>query len=90
MKLSVFIIAEFDFNVKRYYTAEDSKKGYIQIANRKGIIEEFPLTSISIGVVEVESGKFNNVLEILLVFVHFLVDLLVDLPFYLHIIVLVC
>ena len=58
------IIAEFDFNVKRYYTAEDSKKGYIQIANRKGIIEEFPLTSISIGVVEVESGKFNNVLEI--------------------------
>lgn len=58
------IIAEFDFNVKRYYTAEDSKKGYIEIANRKGIIEEFPITSISIGVVEVECGKFNNVLEI--------------------------
>ncbi|MCI8345033.1 MAG: diguanylate cyclase [Clostridia bacterium] len=58
------IIAEFDFNVKRYYTAEDSQKGYIQIANRKGIIEEFPITSISIGVVEVENGKFDNVLEI--------------------------
>lgn len=58
------IIAEFDFNVKRYYTKEDSEKGYIEIANRKGIIEEFPLTSISIGVVEVERGKFDNVLEI--------------------------
>lgn len=58
------IIAEFDFNVKRYYTTQDSQKGYIQVANRKGIIEEFPITSISIGVVEVENGKFNNVLEI--------------------------
>lgn len=58
------IIAEFDFNIKRYYTAEDSQKGYIQTANRKGIIEEFPITSISIGVVEVENGKFDNVLEI--------------------------
>lgn len=58
------IIADFDTNVKNYYTEEHSKKGYIEVANRKGIIEDFPLTSISIGVVEVEKDKFNNVLEI--------------------------
>lgn len=58
------IIADFDINVKRYYNKEDSEKGYIEVANRKGIIEEFPLTSISIGVVEVQEGKFSNVLEI--------------------------
>ena len=58
------IIADFDFNVKRYYTSEDAKKGYLEVANRKGVIEEFPLTSISIGVVEVDSEKFSNVLEI--------------------------
>lgn len=58
------IIADFDINVQRYYTEEDIYKGYIEVANRRGIIEQFPLTSISIGVVEVENGKFENVLEI--------------------------
>lgn len=58
------ILADFDTNVKRYYTKEDAQKGYIEVANRRGIIEQFPLTSISIGVVEVQEGKFKNVLEI--------------------------
>ncbi len=58
------IIADFDLNVKKYFTDDDAEKGYIEVANRKGVIEQFPLTSISIGVVEVEPGKFANVLEI--------------------------
>lgn len=58
------IIADFDINVKRYYNEEDSNKGYIEVANRKGVIEQFPLTSISIGVVEVKKDKFSNILEI--------------------------
>ena len=40
------------------------EKGYIEVANRKGIIEQFALTSISIGVVIVERGRFSNILEI--------------------------
>lgn len=63
-KICQNIIAEFDSNVKRYYTEKDSQKGYIEVANRKGIVEQFPLTSISIGVVEVRKDKFTNVLEI--------------------------
>lgn len=58
------IVTDFDVNVKRFYNEKDSKQGYIEVANRKGILEQFPLTSISIGVVEVEEGKFSNVLEI--------------------------
>ena len=34
------------------------------VPNRKGIVEEFPITSISIGAVEVDVGRFNNTLEI--------------------------
>ena len=34
------------------------------VTNRKGIIEQFPLTSISIGVVEADVGRFANMLEI--------------------------
>ena len=58
------IIARFELNVKNFFTQEDREKGYIEIANRRGIIEKFPLTSISVGVVVVDKKRFNNVLEI--------------------------
>lgn len=58
------IILEFDKQILQYYTAEDRRRGYLKVPNRKGIIEEIPLVSISIGVVEVDKGRFNNVLEI--------------------------
>lgn len=63
-KICQNIIADFDNNVLKYFTEQDAEKGYIEVANRKGVIEQFPLTSISIGVVEVEKGRFANVLEI--------------------------
>ena len=40
------------------------EKGYIEVVNRKGVLEQFPLTSISIGVVEADYGRFDNILEI--------------------------
>ena len=58
------IIANFDAGVVKFFTEEDAEKGYIEVANRKGVIEEFPLTSISIGVVEADKGRFANMLEI--------------------------
>lgn len=58
------IIASFDSEVTKFFTEEDNEKGYIEVANRKGVIEQFPLTSISIGVVEADRGRFSNMLEI--------------------------
>ena len=63
-KICQNIIADFDSNVGKYFTEEDVEKGYMEVENRKGILEQFPLTSISVGVVEVEKGRFANVLEI--------------------------
>ena len=63
-KICKKIINDFDENVLKFYNKEDIEKGYIEVANRKGIIEQFPLTSISIGVVVVEPGRFRNTLEI--------------------------
>ena len=48
----------------KFFTEEDTEKGYIEVANRKGVIEQFPLTSISVGVVEADKGRFSNMLEI--------------------------
>ena len=58
------IIAYFDKEVTRFFTDEDLERGYIEVANRKGIIEQFALTSISIGAVIAEKGRFSNILEI--------------------------
>ena len=58
------IINEFDSESLSYFTEEDRKRGYIEVANRRGILEDFPLTAISIGVVDVEPDRFNNILEI--------------------------
>ena len=58
------IITHFDKEVTKFFTEEDLEKGYIEVANRKGIMEQFALTSISIGVVIVEKGRFSNILEI--------------------------
>lgn len=58
------IILEFDKKILDYFSEVDREKGFLEVPNRKGIIEEFPLVSISIGVVEVSKGRFHNVLEI--------------------------
>ena len=58
------IIAEFDMGVKKFFTEEDIEKGYIKIQNRKGKMEHFPLTAISIGAVFANCNKFGNILEI--------------------------
>ena len=50
------IIAEFDKEVVKFFNADDIERGYLEVANRKGVIEEFPLTSISIGVVVADQG----------------------------------
>lgn len=58
------IIATFDKGVKKFFTEEDKENGYIEVENRKGIIEQFQLTSVSIGVVVAEHDRFANILEI--------------------------
>lgn len=63
-KLCQDIIIKFDQNIQKYFNEEDVERGYLEVENRKGIIEQFPLTSISIGVVIVEPEEYNNPLEI--------------------------
>lgn len=58
------IIANFDAKVVDFFTEEDVERGYLEVPNRRGVIEQFPLTAISIGVVEADKGRFANVLEI--------------------------
>ena len=58
------IIIEFDYEILEYFSDEDSERGYMEVSNRKGILEQFPLVSLSVGVVVIEKGRFKNILEI--------------------------
>ena len=58
------IISQFDKQVIEFFNEADIERGFVEVANRKGITEQFPLTSISIGVVEVSVGRFQSILEI--------------------------
>lgn len=63
-ELAQNIILEFDQGVTKYFNSDDVEKGYLEVQNRKCVMEQFPLTSISIAVVVVDKGRFKNVLEI--------------------------
>lgn len=63
-KLCQDMILEFDSTVSQFYSAEDNERGYVEVANRRGIIEQFPIVSISISVVEVDKDRYKNTLEI--------------------------
>ena len=63
-KICQNIIAEFDEQILKFFNDEDIERGYIEVCNRKGIIEEFQLTSLSIGVVVADKKRFSNTLEI--------------------------
>ncbi len=58
------IITEFDIEVAKFFNEDDVRRGYLNVENRKGIMEHIPLTSISIGVVVADGKRFANVLEI--------------------------
>lgn len=58
------IITEFDKFAVDFYNEEDVERGYVEVANRRGIIEQFPLTTLSIAVVEVDSRIYKTTLEI--------------------------
>ncbi len=58
------IILEFDKYAVDFYNEVDVERGYVEVANRRGIIEQFPLTTISIAVLEVDSKIYKTTLEI--------------------------
>jgi len=53
-KLVKGIIKDFDKVVLTYYPEEAKKKGYVEVKNRRGEVEQFPLISISLAEVSNE------------------------------------
>ena len=58
------IIVEFDREVRNHYEPEDLEKEFIEVKNRRGELEKFPIMSISIALVSTEAIQFENYLQV--------------------------
>lgn len=58
------IMDQFDSSIAEFYSKEDFINKYIVAKNRKGILEQYPLISISIAGVSVFRKRFSNVFEL--------------------------
>lgn len=59
------IIEEFKKNVVSLYNNTDLERGYIVAKNRKGVTEHFPIASVSIAVVTNQSGRYEQLMELM-------------------------
>ncbi|HWQ61993.1 MAG TPA: GGDEF domain-containing protein [Negativicutes bacterium] len=58
------IIARFDREFPSLYAPEDLARGFITLPNRRGVEENYPITTVSIAVVDNGERQFTNYLEI--------------------------
>ena len=63
-KIGRNIAKSFDKGIKDYYNEEDLKKGSIKILNRKGKMEKYPITTISIAMISNRYKRYATSLEI--------------------------
>ncbi|HWR28821.1 MAG TPA: GGDEF domain-containing protein, partial [Negativicutes bacterium] len=63
-RVAAAIIELFDQEIRSAFSAEDLKRGCIQVKNRRGIMEKFPVTSISVAGVTNKYRDFKNYWEI--------------------------
>lgn len=58
------IISNYDAFVPQLFTKEDLERGYIQTTSRRGDVEKFPLTSISLAAVTNERRSYESNLQL--------------------------
>ena len=62
--ISRAIIEIFDREIRAAYSADDLERGYIQVKNRRSVLEKYPVTSISVAGVSNKYRSFTNYWEI--------------------------
>ncbi|MBP2644604.1 MAG: diguanylate cyclase/phosphodiesterase with domain containing protein [Firmicutes bacterium] len=58
------IIRSFDERIRDFFTEQDKRQGFIVTKNRHGVVEKYPLTSLSIAVVTNKNRTYKNPEEI--------------------------
>ena len=58
------IINDFDREIRALYSAKDLRAGYIETRDRRGALNRFPIMTLSIAVVNNDSGQLTNYAQV--------------------------
>ena len=58
------IIAHFDHDIRKLYTQQDLRQGYIETRDRRGSLNRYPVMSLSIAIVTNENRTLDNYAQI--------------------------
>jgi diguanylate cyclase (GGDEF)-like protein len=59
-----WIIKTFDSIIQFRYEEDDRDRGFITTKNRRGVVEDYPILTISIAVIQNDNGKFAHIGEL--------------------------
>jgi diguanylate cyclase (GGDEF)-like protein len=54
------IVERFDGDIHEFYEREDVERGYIEVEDRKGVMQKLPLAGVSVGIATTEVRRFAH------------------------------
>ena len=54
------IVERFDGDVPEFYEDEDLQRGYVEVEDRKGVLQKLPLVGVSIGIATTTTRRFAH------------------------------
>jgi len=54
------IVETFDARIGEFYEPEDVRRGYIEIEDRKGVLQRLPLAGVSVGIATTQVRRFEH------------------------------
>jgi hypothetical protein len=57
------LVADFEKRILNFYDPQDTKSGYIMGKDRKGVVQKFPLITVSVAIVTDNGSRFSNPLD---------------------------
>jgi diguanylate cyclase (GGDEF)-like protein len=54
------IVARFDAQIHDFYESEDIERGYVEVEDRKGVLQRLPLAGVSVGIATTSVRKFAH------------------------------
>ncbi len=54
------IVERFDEEVREFYEAEDLERGYVEVEDRKGVLQKLPLAGVSVGIATTQVRRFAH------------------------------
>ena len=54
------IVQRFDASIHEFYEQEDLDRGYVEVEDRKGVMQRLPLAGVSVGIATTQVRKFAH------------------------------